>query len=80
MKYLRYNAYGFVVWSESMGISHAAMVDDLKSRGVYDDDLISAGFVQIDADGHLCCYGESVSLKIKSHPDDSHLIREKFLS
>ena len=36
--------------------------------------VVSAGFVKCDDAGHLYCYGESVSLRVKSRKEDTDLI------
>lgn len=44
---------------------------------------VSAGFIYIGADGEGCptcsCHGESVSLKLKSDPEDSVLAKRQIL-
>jgi len=42
------------------------------------DDVISAGFIYIDALGGIRCYGESISLNKKSHPEDTRLAMRMF--
>lgn len=36
----------------------------------------SAGFFEIKPDGGVSCWGESTTLGVKSHPDDSDIIAE----
>jgi len=45
---------------------------------VASDKPISAGFFQLNSNGGFSVYGQSVSLKLKSNPDDSHLIAKQF--
>lgn len=61
IKYIRFR-YGFVLFPETMG--H----DEIK----YKDEPISAGFCYYDVTHESWfCYGESVSLNLKSKDDDS---------
>lgn len=38
----------------------------------------SAGFIDIDMDGKVRCYGESISLDIRSNPYDNPIIQKMF--
>lgn len=40
-------------------------------------EIVSAGFILLD-NGEFICHGESVSLKVKSRPEDSALANEMF--
>ena len=54
-------------------IQHKDFYNDYNVHGK----IISAGFVII-RDGELICHGESVSLEVKSRPEDSALANEMF--
>lgn len=41
--------------------------------------VIGAGFVFIDKDGKYACYGESVSLKVKSRGEEDSKFLNKYL-
>lgn len=43
------------------------------------DDVVGAGFCYINAAGHYTCYGESISLKVKSRGEDDAVILNKYL-
>lgn len=49
------------------------------AHGVRSNPVTSAGFVQRDAEGNYHCYGESVSLNIKSNPEMDSKIINTFL-
>lgn len=38
--------------------------------------IVGAGFLSVDHRGRACCYGESISLNIKSREEDSQLVTE----
>lgn len=50
-------------------LTHADIARDLRAT-----DITGAGFVKIGADGKFYCWGESVSLKVKSHDNDSDIM------
>lgn len=41
--------------------------------------VTSAGFVYVDSEGSYKCYGESISLKLKSNPEADNKLLNKFL-
>ena len=43
------------------------------------DMVTSAGFVYVNAEGSYSCYGESISLRVKSNPTADNKILNKFL-
>jgi len=55
-------------------VNHSHFNEDYDVHGA----IISAGFMLID-NGEFICYGESISLEVKSRPDeDSALANEMF--
>lgn len=74
MKYIC-NAYQAVLFDEP--VSHREMSAGLEGE------ITGAGFVNIDRSHSYLrayCYGESVSLKIKSNPDEDNRKVEKLLN
>lgn len=70
-KYVR-KEYGFIVFPETMQHS------DFKK---HNEDVLSAGFCYIDTEKQECkCFGESISLKLKSLPEDSERMTRQFFS
>lgn len=43
------------------------------------DDVIAAGFCYIDDNGRYVCYGESVSLRVKSRGEEDSSFLNKYL-
>ena len=72
MKYIRYRKCGIVLFSNI--IRHKNMALHFNNG----DKIISAGFVGIDLEGNLDCYGASASLEISSLEEDSEILREQF--
>lgn len=74
LKYIRFET-GFVIFSEPMAHSEVEVRKTEK--------LISAGFcypvVDMQGDPEIVwtCYGESVSLNLKSNPEDSKLLTKQ---
>lgn len=54
-------------------ITHKDFFDDYDVHG----EIVSAGFIVI-TDGEFICHGESVSLDVKSRPEDSALANDMF--
>ena len=69
MKYINHGKLGLVLFSPA--IQHAEMARVLRAAHP-DSAILSAGFIK--ASGVECC-GESVSLGLKSTPEDSALLR-----
>lgn len=78
LKYILTRTGAFALFSEVH--THADM-----ARGMYGD-IVSAGFCHLSVaynDGNpeikyrMNCYGESISLKLKSRPEDSDIISNK---
>ena len=44
-----------------------------------EDYVISAGFIRLDFDNKLCCYGESISLNKKSRPEKDSKLASVYL-
>ena len=66
-KYIQHSELGFIAFKRTDMVTHADMARLMKShRGT----IVSAGFVRF-VEGEPFCYGESLSLNIKSDPDDS---------
>jgi hypothetical protein len=56
--------------------SHAGVAASMTAHA---GTVVSAGFWSVNTEGRYTCYGESVSLKIKSRPDaDSYLMNQLF--
>jgi hypothetical protein len=56
-------------------ISHADMVRNMRWKG---EDIVGAGFVYVDDDSYNC-YGESVSLHVKSRGVEDVKILNRYL-
>ena len=54
-------------------LTHAVVAQNL---GFKEKNVISAGFVHLDQEGNLTCYGKSVSLRLRSRPEDADIIME----
>lgn len=72
MKYFTYlNSNDFPTYVIFPGtIDHSMMAHNLRIRT---EDLIGAGFIWFP-EGKPECFGESVTLKIKMHPEDTSLL------
>jgi hypothetical protein len=70
-KYIRMTYAGFILFDGQL--QHAAMAQPALNSG---DHIISAGFFAADENGLAVCYGESVSLRVKSRPDDTEKLRD----
>jgi hypothetical protein len=46
------------------------------ARSFNRDFIVSAGFCYINETGEYACYGESVTLKLKSRPEDSAILNK----
>jgi hypothetical protein len=67
-KYVR-KEYGFIIFPETFNHS------DFGHKG----NVISAGFCQIDTELQECfCFGESISIGVKSLPEDSAKMKKQF--
>lgn len=53
-------------------INHADVARALDTGG----GVVGAGFCHIDKNGQYVCYGESISLRIKSGPGDAAILNE----
>jgi len=72
-KYIRFSNIGFVIWSaENPTLSHAEVAACHVNAG----NPISAGFVAFH-NGKPKCAGESMTLGLESHPDDSALLAKQ---
>jgi len=75
-KYIILDGYLPVIFSDAM--THWDVAVALKDTCGFDCKPTGAGFVQQNEKGELTCYGESVSLKIKSNGEkDSKILNEK---
>ena len=54
--------------------SHDVFYASVQNMGA----LLSAGFCDVDGEGNWTAFGESISLKIKSRPQDSKIMTEIF--
>ena len=79
MKYVVFvlsgHEHAIIIPNES-GLTHASVYiqNDLGTQG----EIVSAGFCHLNEDGPKC-YGESVSLRVKSRPEtDTALIKRQF--
>jgi hypothetical protein len=59
-----------VVFTDLMGHNEIARSND---------EVVGAGFCCINDEGHYTCYGESVSLKVKSRGDEDARVLNKYL-
>jgi len=66
MKYIRHGHLGIVLFSDA--VTHSEVASQLGGK------VLSAGFAHIDAD-NIQCHGESISLNLRSDPQDSTLLR-----
>ena len=69
MKYIHTQELGVVIFPASL--PHQRVKDRLCPAG---DVVIGAGFVGGLDEEQAYCYGESVSLKVKSSPDDTRML------
>ncbi len=72
MKYIHTEKLGVVIFPAS--VTHQQIKDRLCPDWA-GDVLIGAGFVGGLDEERAYCYGESVSLKVKSSPDDTPMLR-----
>lgn len=72
-KYIIIDGMTPVVFPETL--THA----DVKSSLAPGADCTGAGFVHITHDGAYSCYGESVSLKVKSNGEKDSFILNRYL-
>lgn len=72
VKHPKYSAGTLIMFPEY--ISHRELYQDYDVHG----EIVSAGFVVMLDDGEFICHGESVSLGVKSRPEDSALANEMF--
>jgi hypothetical protein len=73
-KYLVIDTYraGPAIFLFPCFIPHDVMAMRLRNEG---DEVLSGGFVQLFVShGYPHCYGESVSLKLKSRPEDNSIL------
>lgn len=66
MKYIRFDNGDFILFSSTISHKHAAKIS---RQGV-----LSAGFVDIDINDKLNCYGESETLKKTCQVEDSRML------
>ena len=71
IKHPRYAHETLIMFPEF--ITHEDFFNDLDVHG----EIVSAGFIVI-TDGEFICHGESVSLDVKSRPEDSALVNDMF--
>ncbi len=60
-------------------VFHSSHVHKDVAFGIRSQPVTSAGFVILDAEGNYHCYGESISLNIKSKPEMDSKIINRFL-
>lgn len=71
MKYLRIKKPGAILGNDIIVIFSEQISHDIMAS-CFSDEIVSAGFVKLDNDvksGNVC-YGESVSLRLKSIPEE----------
>lgn len=77
MKYIRFeNNYGgniFIVFSGDLIHKDVGRMTEIQNPDLI---AISAGFVGIGS--RVSCYGESISMRLKSKPEDSELLQNQF--
>lgn len=69
-KYVRFGCYGIVTWPDTDLVSHVEAAAPFRAWF----EPVSAGFARVTKD-EVICYGESVSLDLKSKPEDSDILR-----
>lgn len=67
MKYLRFENSGFVIFPST--VTHKDVSKLLREK------VVSAGFVGVDCDNNISCYGESETLKKSWLEDDAKKLR-----
>lgn len=45
---------------------------------IHHSNILGAGFIDIMEDGSWKCFGESISLNVKSRPEDTKIANEQF--
>lgn len=77
-KYIRHKTKGFMLWATVGGGEpcHSDVADLMLTPGGDPADIVSAGFV-IFHGGKPVCYGESTTLDLSHHPDDTMLLAEQ---
>ena len=55
----------------SQAFTHSSIAERL---GFSSKELVSAGFISLDAAGNIICFGKSLSLHMRSRPEDSDII------
>lgn len=80
LKYVRHGSVGFVVWpAQRVGMTHEEVARaTFMSQDVRMQRIISAGFVEWDADGRPLCMGKSDTLGIASREDDTDALRAEW--
>lgn len=74
-KYVRHSKLGFILWSDMNDIWHKHIGEWIVAR--YGGKIISAGFVQVEPDTEVICFGKSESLGISSDSEDSELLKKQ---
>jgi len=72
-KYIIHKQYIPIVFPET--INHADMA---RNMGWKREDIVGAGFVYVNGDSYNC-YGESVSLRVKSREEEDVKILNRYL-
>lgn len=75
MKYLRIKKPDAIFGDDVIVIFSEQISHDIMAS-CFSDEIVSAGFVKLDNDvksGNVC-YGESVSLKLKSIPEEDNVL------
>jgi hypothetical protein len=74
MKYIQHDKLGFILWRAKSGMfSHKEMADLILAAKP--GKLLSAGFVLSLDDGQLKCFGDSLTLNLSSHENDTALLK-----
>lgn len=68
---IRYNLTGETIYVFPEHVTHRIFAQYNAGMG---DKIVSAGFVAMENDGLLMCYGESESIGIKSRPEEDSVL------
>lgn len=75
MKYIQHSEFRFILWRAKSGmLNHKQMADLILARG---GRIVSAGFVMPGNNNELLCFGDSGSLGLGSHENDTLLLKQQ---
>jgi hypothetical protein len=73
-KYILHTDLTPIIFPETIG--HVQMAQNMRWARA---DIVGAGFVQVRAGGYVC-YGESISLRVKSRDDKDSEVLNRYVS